>query len=833
MIRRSVAALTVALVMFSPADAKAAVPAGFTDALVTAVTAPTDVAFTPDGRILVTSQSGALRVHDQAGTLLGTALTLGSTQICSNSERGLLGVAVDPAFAGNGYVYLFYTHRKPGGDCGMASPITNLTAVNRVSRFTMTGNSASLASEVVLIDEMPSPAGNHNAGDLGFGKDGYLYVSIGDGGCDWNGGGCGGSNDAARDQHVLTGKILRIAVNPDGSTAIPPTNPFQGPDSDRCALAGRTSPGRKCQETFAWGLRNPFRFAFDPNAAGTRLFVNDVGQGAREEIDLGQAGADYGWNCREGTRVNSTSGACSPTPPAMVDPIFDYDRGAIGGTSGCASITGGAFVPSGVWPAAYNGAYLFADYVCGWIFRLSAMPPFAAADFATNLGASSATSLAFGPSQSTQALYYTTYGGGGQLRRISYALPGNNPPTAVASGSPLTGGPPLTVTFSAAGSSDPDTGDTLTYFWNFGDGSPEVVTASLTVQHTYVAAGSFTATLRARDDHFSFSAPATVLVQPGNTPPVPQILTPDTGATFGVGQTLTLSGSASDAQDGPLPANRRSWSVLLHHAGHVHPFLGPVSGDGISFTAPAPEDLTAAANSYLEVQLTATDFSGASATVTRDVHPRKVDVTFATEPPGLVVDVQGSTLTGPQTVTSWVAYVLDVTAPSFQASGSQTWIFSAWADGGGGSSRSIVTPPSATTYTARYQMSVDGGPSDFFTLIPCRVLDTRGAPGPLGGPALAAGQTRMFSLHGACGIPSTARALAVNLTVVGPTAPGHLRLFAANEQPPSTAVTNFIAGQTRGTQTFVRLSPTGEVAAFAGIPSGAAHVVLDVSGYFE
>jgi glucose/arabinose dehydrogenase/PKD repeat protein len=818
--------------MLAPLPGQAAVPAGFTDALVTAVPAPTDVAFTPDGRLLVTSQNGVLRVFDQAGALLGTALSLDSSQICSNSERGLLGVAVDPAFAGNGFVYLFYTRRKPGGDCSTASPVTSLTAVNRVSRFTLTGNAVSPTSEVVLIDEMPSPNGNHNAGAVGFGKDGYLYVAIGDGGCDWNGGGCAGTNDAARDPHVLTGKILRVVVNPDGSTAIPGTNPFQGPDSERCALSGRTTPGRKCQETFAWGLRNPFRFAFDPNASGTRLFINDVGQGAREEIDLGQAGADYGWNCREGTLVNSTSGACNPTPPAMVDPIFEYGRGALGGTSGCASITGGAFVPHGVWPPAYDGTYLFADFVCGWIFRLSAAAPYTAADFATSLGGSSATALAFGPYLSTRALYYTTYGAGGQLRRISYALPGNNPPTAVASGSPLTGGPPLTVTFSAAGSSDPDPGDVLAYFWSFGDGSPDTVTASLTVQHTYVAAGSFTATLRVRDDGFAFSAPATVLVQPGNTPPVPQILTPAPGASFAVGQTLTLTGSAQDAEDGALPPSRRSWSVLLHHGGHVHPFLGPVTGDGISFPAPAPEDLAAAANSYLEVRLTATDFSGFSATVTRDIQPRKVDLTFATQPAGLTIDVQGTTLTGPQTVTSWEGYVLSVQAPPFQTSAGQTWVFASWADGGA-SSRSIVTPASAATYTARYQLSVDGGASDFFTLAPCRLLDTRGASGPLGGPALAAGQTRLFAVHGVCGIPASARALAVNLTAVSPSATGHLRLFAGDEPMPSTAATNFRAGQTRGSQAFVRLSPAGELAVFAGMASGATHVVLDVSGYFE
>jgi hypothetical protein len=258
----------------------------------------------------------------------------------------------------------------------------------------------------------------------------------------------------------------------------------------------------------------------DPNAVGTRFFVNDVGQGTREEIDLGQAGADYGWNCKEGTLV---TGACSSVPPGVVDPVFDYGRGAVPGTtaSGCASITGGAFVPNGIWPASYDGTYLFADFVCGWIFRLSAGGPYAAADFATSLGGSSATSLTFGPHGPTQALYYTTYAAGGQVRRIAYALPGNNPPVAVASGSPLTGPAPLTVDFSAAGSVDPDPSDTLTYFWDFGDGSPEESTASPILSHTYTAAGTYTATLRVRDDKLAFSQPATV-VSPATRLPRPR-----------------------------------------------------------------------------------------------------------------------------------------------------------------------------------------------------------------------------------------------------------------------------------------------------------------------
>src|SRR5262249_31680740 len=152
-------------------------------------------------------------------------------QICSNSERGLLGVVTDPLFLGNGYVYVFYT-RNTGSGC-----------VNRVSRFTMSGHTFAMASELVLVDNMPSPNGNHNAGDVAFGKDGYLYITIGDGGCDYAGGGCGGSNDASRDEFTLTGKVLRVAVNRSGTTIndatfIPATNPFQGANTVRCQVTG-------------------------------------------------------------------------------------------------------------------------------------------------------------------------------------------------------------------------------------------------------------------------------------------------------------------------------------------------------------------------------------------------------------------------------------------------------------------------------------------------------------------------------------------------------------------------------------------------------------------
>lgn len=685
--------LLFSLLGWSLAKPQAALPANFTDSLVTNVGSPTALAFTPDGRMLVTTQGGSLNIY-QGSALLGTALNLSSV-LCSGFERGLLGVAVDPNFATNQYIYLYYTFKK----FGSCPANTASSPVNRVSRFTLPANNViSSTTEVVLVDNMPSPNGNHNAGDLHFGADGYLYISVGDGGCDYNpaeSGECGGNNDAARDQHVLIGKILRITPAGD----IPATNPFQGSDSARCNVTGRTDPGKKCQETFAWGLRNPFRFAFKP---GTNLFyINDVGQGAWEEIDQGVSGADYGWNVREGHCVNGSTSNCGSPPVGMTNPIYDYGRGA-----GCNSITGAAFVPIGIWPAPYDGAYLFADYGCGKIFRLVPNgPTFTAVDFATGLGNSSAVAMTFGPHNNTQALYYTTYAGGGQIRRIAYT-PANSLPTAVASASPVSGPLPLNVTLNATGSSDPDN-DPLSFDWDFGDGLTTTVT-SLTTTHTYNSAGIFTATLVVRDNRGGVSAPATVRLFPGNAPPTPAISSPTVSAQFAVGQNVILQGQASDVEDGSLPDAALTWRVILHHVDitspgttHTHPYFGPTIGNNLSFTAPAPEDLNAAELSYLEVQLTAVDSWGLTQTITQSLQPRRVNVTFNTIPASLKLLVNGTTFDTPKTIVSWDSYALIVSAPTQLDSVGDGWVFSSWSDGGV-LEHTITTPASSVTYTATF-----------------------------------------------------------------------------------------------------------------------------------
>jgi glucose/arabinose dehydrogenase/PKD repeat protein len=800
--------------------AAAAVPAGFTDTQVTPIANPTDLGFTPDGRILITVKTGALRVV-QGGSLLATpALSL---TVCSQSERGLLGVTVDPDFASNSFIYLFYTTNTSG------------SCKNRVSRFTLpSSNVISASSELVLIDNMPSQAGNHNAGDVGFGKDGFLYVTIGDGGCDYlSPGSCAGSNDASRDKNTLTGKLLRITK----TGGIPATNPFQGTGTGRCNTTGTTTAGNHCQETFAWGFRNPFRIAFDPNATGTRIFVNDVGQDAWEEIDEAQAGADFGWNCREGRHVNNTSGPCSPTPPNMIDPIFEYAHntqipGTTSGTS-CNSITGGAFVPNGVWPG-YDGTYLASDYVCGWIFTLrqGGGGAYTASNFATSLGGSSAVALRFNPFNPGEGLYYTTFAGGGQIRRVFYNSTGNNPPTAAATASPLSGAVPLAVTFDASTSSDPDTGDVLAYFWDFGDGT-QLQTTAASFQHSYTTAGTYTATLRARDGDFAFSAnTVTFQIFAGNSAPTATMTSPAPADTFAVGQTVTLTGSATDPEDGALAAAGLTWTVILHHNEHTHPFFGPASGNNLTFTGPAPEDLQATNTSYLEVQLTATDSGGQiSPVVTRNLQPKKVNLNLATQPSGLGFTLNGVFFGTPQTLVSWQSWELTLGAPSQPGPGGKPYVWSSWSDGGA-QSHTFVTPAIPTNLTANFTQSQQAGPYRFWSVPLCRAIDTRNPNSPLGGPILAFNQSRTFNLAGACNLPATAKAIAVNVTAVAPTSGGFVQLYPAGGSAPSTSTLNLVAGKTRANNATLALGPNGGMVVF--VSSGASlHLIVDVVGYFD
>ena len=302
-----------------------AVPAGFTrnESWITGLSSAAAFAQAPDGRLFVAQQGGALRVVKN-GTLLATAML--TLTVDSSGERGLIGIALHPDFASNGYVYLYYTTTENGTH-------------NRISRFTASGDTA--GGELKLV-ELPalSSASNHNGGAMHFGIDGKLYVGVGD-------------NANSANAPLLTsvfGKMLRF--NDDGT--IPGDNPFAA-----------TASGQ-ARAIWAYGLRNPFTFAVQPVTG--RIHINDVGQSTWEEINLGVPGANFGWPASEG-RENLGAG--------MTGPLFTYkhsDASPPGSGDGGFfigfAIAGGSFYPDAApFPAGYRNSYYFADYVSRFVGR--------------------------------------------------------------------------------------------------------------------------------------------------------------------------------------------------------------------------------------------------------------------------------------------------------------------------------------------------------------------------------------------------------------------------------------------------------------------------------
>jgi glucose/arabinose dehydrogenase len=616
--RRTLAALAAALLWAAqPAGTAGAmtVPEGFEATRVLETAMPTALAFLPAGELLVATKAGKLLALAPGERTPRAILDL-TARVCQEGERGLVGLAVDPDFATRPFVYLYYT--RSTGDC-------RVKAVNRLARFSVRADgTVDARSERVLLDRIPSPSRYHIGGDVQFGKDGFLYISVGDGLChhsirrtQFGPGGCTGHsgvrNSAAREPDVLVGKILRI----DRHGHAPEANG----GGVRCALSGRTRTGARCREIFASGLRNPFRMAFDADAPGTRFFINDVGEEDWEEVNVGRLGAHYGWNLREGRCPAGGATRCGPPPPGLTDPLFAYHQSAGRpdgpGHRGCEAITGGAFVPEGSWPAAYARDYLFADYVCGKIIRLEREGGYHRTQtLIGGLGASSAVHLRFGPGPEGAALYFTTLGDGGAVWRVDH-VPGNRRPAAAAAATPAFGALPLTTTFDARASADPD-GDALEYRWDFGDGT-SARGANPVVTHLYALPGVRRATLRVHDVHGAVSAPLELLVHPGNAPPVLEVAGPH---RYRIGERMVLRATATDPQDGPLDPALTRWQVLLVHQRHTHPYLD-AQGPALRVRAPRKLGGHDLRTTRLRVRVSAADGAGLAAESVRELRPRR------------------------------------------------------------------------------------------------------------------------------------------------------------------------------------------------------------------
>lgn len=725
------------------------VPAGFHESVVwSGLVNPTAIRFAADGRVFVAEKSGTIKIFDNLADQTPTVFSALLPEVFDYWDRGLLGIALDPSLAGGsptGYLYVLYTYDhilgspdpapRWGDTCPSPPGATTdgCVASSRLARFAVNGTTIT-PSEQVLVEDWCQQFPSHSIGTVVFGPDGALYVSAGEGSnfnqADW--GQFGGTttpvvtpknpcNDppggdmappsaeggalraedmrTTGDPATLDGAILRL--NPTTGAGMP-GNPFAA------------SSDANTRRIIAYGLRNPFRIT--PRPGTNEMWVGEVGWSQWEEINripnmTDGVAENFGWPCYQNLTMSPSYHAAlldicenlfAAGPSAVAAPYYAYQHSAkVVATDACptgsSSITGLAFYPEsgGQFPASFRGALFFADYSrnCIWyIPKGSNGQPDTTARQPFVEGAASPVDLVIGPSGD---LFYVDLIGG-TIRRVSWVA-GNQPPSASFTATPSSGATPLDVTFDASGSADPE-GLALTYAWDLdGDGLYDDATGVSTTR-TYSTPGNVHVGLQVTDVDDATDT-TTRLISPGNDPPVPTISSPSASLTWKVGDPISFSGSATDAQDGALPPADLSWNLtILHcpsncHTHDVQTWSGFASG---SFAAPDHEY-----PSHLVLTLTATDSWGISASTSVELDPETVTLSLRSSPPGLQLVFNENQATTPFDRTVIIGSSNVLTAPLLQTLSGHGYKFQAWSNGGA-RSQAMIAPASPTTYTATY-----------------------------------------------------------------------------------------------------------------------------------
>ena len=657
---------------------------------------PGTLAFAPRNRIYVAEKAGAVSVWHNGIKQPQPFIDL-TAEVNNYNERGLLGIAIDPQFPTKPYIYLYYAYDPPSLEQDgtgkrvarverVAAKSNNLNQADPGSRTVLYGNNYLIAGSHALCrattsdpyrpDCLPTERGSHVNGSMNFGPDGALYLSFGD---NSNSQVTDANSLRAQDLDVVFGKILRI-------------DPITGKGlSDNPFYDGDANSNRS--RVFNYGIRNSYSFGFHPST-GT-LYMADVGWNDWEEVNSG-TGKNFGWPCYEGnasgnaqqssyandTNTQSQCQTLYSNANIVQRPVTAYDH-AVG-----TAIIGGAFFTGTAYPAVYRNAFFVGDYGARWVkyITFDGNNMGTLHDFADNMG--SMTQITRGSDGNIYLSVYNWATNSYDLKRIRYTLGVNQPPSAAIVASSATGPSPLVVQFKGDGSVDPE-GQSLTYRWDFGDGASSTV---MNPTYTYTQRGNRIVTLIVTDTQAQASDPTQINIMIDNQPPTLTLSAPITNTQYSVGDVISFTGSANDAQDGNLSA-RIQWTVQLHHSDHVHPNFVLFTGAANSFAVPDHGD-----DSWLEICAVVEDNDGSpSGTTCRALQPRTVQLRFDTQPTRLTLNYGGFAKITPFTVTSIVNSAQQLIAPELQT----TLAFSSWSDGGT-RSRTITVQPSGGEFVARY-----------------------------------------------------------------------------------------------------------------------------------
>ncbi len=601
-------------------------PDGFIEQKVAEGLDPTTMTQLPDGRILIAEKYGAIRVVEN-GQLLAEPLHL--IDLDNKNERGLLGLAVDPDFVDNGFLY--YYHTLPDG------------SQNQAVRITVSGNKAVQGSEQVIfeLDQLTSSSGIHNGGAMAFGIDGKLYIAVGDGG--------GGQN--GQSLNTTFGKILRI--NADGS--IPSDNPFYD------LLDGKN------RAIWAYGLRNPFTFAIQP---GTGLFyANDVGGSKFEEINEIKKGKNYGWKVYQGIRNNGNL-------ENYVNPVLAYPH-----SEGCSIIGASFYNPENYqFPQKYHDKYFFGDYCDGYIKVFDPATHQIIETFATNIERPVAILTA-----QDGSMYYlerrgipggsvkaNTKSNNGVLFQITYAEDQD----------PVISEQPNSITVSEGADASffirVSGANSETYQW-YKDNFPIEGAIESTLIYPNVTVDDDGSEFYCVITHSTGTLTSNVvtLTVTTNQPPVVNILDPVDQAFYEAGDILNFQGAIIDPEDGPIDASKWTWQIDFHHAEHVHPGLAPTSNIK-SGEYLIPSIGHNATDVWYRIYLTGEDNNGAVSREYVEIFPKLIDINITSEPEGVGLFLEGKQEITPHSFESVVGIVRTLTTPENIERDGRTYTFKGW-----------------------------------------------------------------------------------------------------------------------------------------------------------